>query len=85
MNMIFKTLNSINNFSKKIIFIASSFVLCACILGICLIAYNATFGNDVQLFEIGSTLIKKSCIAFTEFVSCALVIDFIGRNFQNDD
>ncbi len=85
MDKIFKTLNSINGFSKKIIFIASSAVLIACISGICLIAYNSAFVHDVELFEIGSMLIKKSTIVFAQFIIGALIIDWINTTLQNND
>ena len=85
MNTIFKTLDSMNNFSKKIIIFSSSAVLIACIAGICLIAYNSCFAQEIELFEIGSTLIQKAIIVFSHFTIGALVIDWFNANMQNDD
>lgn len=85
MDKIFKTLNSINSFSKKIILFASCAVLIACIFGMCLITYNSAFVHDVELFNIGSTIIRKSTIVFAQFVIAALVMDWVNNNIQNDD
>jgi hypothetical protein len=85
MKVIFKTLNSINDFSKKMILYSSCAVLIACIVGISLIAYNTAFANDVELFTIGSTLIQKSSVAFVQFIIGALIIDWFNTKFQNDD
>lgn len=85
MNIIFKTLDSMNSFSKKIIILSSCAVLSACIIGICLIAYNSCFAHDVELFKIGSTLIQKAITVFCHFTIVALVIDWFNANMQNDD
>ncbi len=85
MNIIFKTLNSINSFSKKIIVFASCATLIACIAGISIIAYNSCFVHEVEFFKIGSTLIQKGIIVFCHFTIGALIIDWFNANFQNDD
>ena len=85
MNTIFKTLNSINDFSKKMILYSSCGVLIACIIGICLIAYNSAFAHEVELFKLGSTLIQKSSVAFAELIIGALAIDWFNTKFQSDD
>ena len=85
MDKIFKTLNSINDFSKKIIFFSSFVVLITCIVGVGIIAYNSAFTHQVELFNLGALLIQKSTIVFAQFVIGALVIDWFNANFQNDD
>ena len=85
MNTIFKTLNQINSFSKKIILISSAVAMAFCITGICMIIYNSCFVKGVELFTIGATLIQKSIIVFSHFIVGALVIDWFNANMQNDD
>ena len=85
MNTIFKTLTSINDFSKKMILFSSFGVLVACIAGISLIAYNATFAQEAELYKIGSALIQKSSVAFAELIIGALAIDWFNTKFQSDD
>ena len=85
MNTIFKTLNSMNNFSKTIILISSSIAVMFCIVGICLIVYNTCFVHGVELYNIGARLIQKSTIVFAHFTIGALVIDWFNANMQNDD
>ena len=69
-------LNSINNFSKKIIVFTSiiSFMLCMCGVGI--IIYSASNGSSIMLHTIGSTFIYTSIVLFAQFVIGSLVIDF---------
>lgn len=69
-------LNSINNFSKKIIVFTSiiSFMLCACGVGI--IFYDASIGSTIALHTIGSTFIYTSIVLFAQFIVGSLVIDF---------
>ena len=85
MNTIFKTLNSINSFSKRLIFFASLFVVSFCIIGITLIMYNQAFTNQVELYQIGSTMIQKSVVVFSHVVIAALIMDWFKNAFQNDD
>ena len=85
MDKIFSTLNSINSFSKKIILFGSVFVISCCIIGICLIAYNHAFVNNVELYTIGSTLIQKSTVVFAQVTIGALVMDWFKNVFQNID
>lgn len=85
MDKIFKTLNSINGFSKKLIFFGSVFVLGCCILGITLIMYNHSFVDQVELYAIGSKLIQKSIVVFSQVVVAALVMDWFKNAFHNDD
>ena len=85
MDKIFKALNSINGFSKKLIFFGSTFVLGCCIIGITLIMYNHSFTNQVELYTIGSTLIQKSIVVYSQVVIAALIMDWFKNTFQNDD
>ena len=85
MDRIFKTLNSINSFSKKLILFGSVFVVASCIIGISLIMYNQAFVNQVELYTIGSSLIQKSTVVFAQVVIGALMMDWFKNVFQNDD
>ena len=77
-------LNSINNFSKKIIVFTSiiSFVLCLCGVGI--IFYDASMGSTIMLHTIGSTFIYTSIVLFAQFVVGSLVIDFFKAVIDSD-
>ncbi len=85
MNNLIKSLNSINNFSKKIIFCVSIIVLLACIISICLIAYNQLFANEAILYNIGTAILKKSLYTLSSFCIVALILDMLDRVFKNDD
>ena len=64
MDKIFKTLDSINTFSKKVILGASMFAVAGCNVGIVLIVYNRIVANEVELYALGSSLIQKSISVF---------------------
>ncbi len=83
-NKIVSHLNSINNFSKKIIVFTSiiSFVLCACGIGI--IFYDASIGSTILLHTIGSTFIYTAIVLFAQFVIGSLVIDFFSAIINSD-
>lgn len=85
MDKIFKSLNSINSFSKKIICYGCVFVLLLCILGACLIFYNNIVTQEVALYEIGSTLIQTSTVVFAQVVIGSLVIDLFNTMIQNNN
>ena len=85
MNNLIKSLNSINNFSKKIIFCVSMIVLVACIISICLITYNKVFIGEATLYSIGTTLLKKSLFILSWFCIAALSFDLLDRAFKNSD
>ena len=85
MSKIFNTLNSMNNFSKKLILFGSVFVVAFCIMGISIIVYNHAFVDQVELYEIGSTMIQKSIVVFSHVTIGALVMDWFKNVFQNDD
>lgn len=84
MNNMIKTINSINNYSKKIIFFASVGLVIACSISVCLIIYNATFYNQVELHNIATTLIKKSSTIYTQFIIGAILMDCISKNMNDD-
>ena len=75
---VFERLNSINNFSKKVIKWGClfSFLMCAC--GIVVIAYNQIYLNKIAVYNIGSTLIYTAIVSFAQFVIGGLLIDFFG-------
>lgn len=87
MSKIVNRLNSINDFSKKIIVWSSivSLILCTCGIGI--IIYNVNTVSTLSLHTIGSSLIHASIILFSQFVIGSLVIDFLGAviNSHDDD
>lgn len=84
-NKIVSHLNSINNFSKKIIVFTSiiSFALCACGIGI--IFYDASIGSTIMLHTIGSTFIYTAIVLFAQFVVGSLIIDFFSAVINQDN
>lgn len=85
MDKIFKSLNSINSFSQKIIFYGCIFVIAFCIVGAGIIAYNNFFVQEVALYEIGSNMVQTSTVLFAQVVIGALVIDWFNTIIQNND
>lgn len=85
MDKIFKSLNSINNFSKKIICYGCIVVLAFCILGAGIIFYNNMVAQEVALYEIGSSLIQNSTVIFAQVIIGSLVIDLFNTMIQNND
>lgn len=85
MSKIFKSLNSINNFSRKIIFFGCIPVLCFCLIGAGIITYNNFFTNEVALYEIGANMVQTSTVLFAQVVIGALVIDWFNAIIQNND
>ena len=85
MNKIFKSLNSINNFSKKIIFYGCFVVLAFCLMGACLICYNNAITQEIALYELGSTLIQTSTVLFAQVVIGSLIIDLFNTMIQNNN
>ena len=85
MDKIFKSLNSINNFSKKIICYGCIVVLAFCILGAGIIFYNNLVTEEVALYEIGSSLIQNSTVIFAQVIIGSLVIDLFNTMIQNNN
>ncbi|MBO5142567.1 MAG: hypothetical protein J6C46_06155 [Clostridia bacterium] len=85
MDKIFKSLNSINNFSRKIIFYGCIIVLAFCLVGACIIGYNNLVTQEVALYELGSSMIHTSTVVFAQVVIGALVIDWFNTMIQNND
>ncbi len=85
MNNLIKSLDSINNFSKKIILRVSIIVLVACVISICLITYNGLFIGEATLYTLGTTLLKKSLYILSWFCIAALTFDLLDRAFKNGD
>lgn len=85
MDKIFKSLNSINSFSRKIIFYGCLIVLAFCIVGAGIIAYNSLVTREVSLYELGSSMIHTSTVMFAQVVIGALVIDWFNTMIQNND
>lgn len=87
MSKIISNLNSINNFSKKIIVWVSVISLLLCIGGISIIVYNALALETISLHTIGSTMIYHSIVLFAEFVIVGLILDFFNTliTYHDDD
>ena len=84
MNKIITSLNSINAFSKKVIFFGCTIVLIACISSICLIAINSTFVHTASLYDIGVTMIQKFTRVFAYVIIAALLMDWFSK-MQDED
>ena len=85
MDKIFKSLNSINSFSRKIIFFGCIVVLAFCIIGACIITYNNLAVQEVALYQLGSNMIQTSTVVFAQVIIGALVIDWFNTMIQNND
>lgn len=84
MDKIFKSLNSINSFSSKIIFYGCMVVLAFCIIGACIIGYNQLFTQEINLYDLGVSLIQTSTVIFAQVVIGALAIDLFNTIAHND-
>jgi len=84
MDKIFKSLNSINSFSSKIILYGCVFVLAFCIVGAVLIGYNQLFTQEIGLYELGVNLIQTSTTVFAQIVIGGLAIDLFNTFAHND-
>lgn len=85
MDKIFKSLNSINTFSRKIIFYGCIIVIAFCVVGAGIIAYNSLVTEEVALYQLGSNMIHTSTVVFAQVVIGALVIDWFNTIIQNND
>lgn len=85
MDKIFKSLNSINNFSRKIIFYGCIVVLCFCVIGAFIISYNNLFAQEVQLYNLGANMIQTSTVMYAQVIIGALVIDWFNTIIKNND
>lgn len=85
MDKIFKSLNSINTFSKNIIFYGCIIVLAFCILGAVIIGYNSIVTQEVTLYQLGSNMIQTSTVVFAQVVIGALIIDWFNAMMKNND
>ena len=84
MDKIFKSLNSINSFSSKIILYGCIFVLAFCIVGAVIIGYNHLFTQEIGLYELGVNLIQTSTIIYAQIVNGGLAIDLFNTIAHND-
>lgn len=75
---IFERLNSMNNFSKKVIKGGCTFSFILCMLGVTVIAYNELYLNKVATYNIGTTLVYSAIVSFAQFVIGGLLMDFFG-------
>lgn len=78
MDKIFKSLNSINNFSRNIIYYGCLIVLAFCFIGVGLILYNNVVTQEVGIYEVGTAFIKNSTVIFAQVIIGALVIDLFN-------
>ena len=85
LHKICERLNSMNNFSKKVIKGGCTFSFVLCILGIGVIIYNQLFLNKVATYIVGTTLIYTSIVTFAQFVIGGLLMDFFGTVLSNHE
>jgi len=78
LHKIFERLNSINNFSKKVIKGGCTFSFILCMMGMTVIAYNQLYLNKVATYHIGTTLVYTAIVTFAQFVIVGLLMDFFG-------
>lgn len=85
MDKIFKSLNSINSFSRKIIFYGCFIVLAFCFMGACLICYNNVVTQEIALQELGKHFIQTSTVLFAQVIIGSLIIDLFNTMIQNNE
>lgn len=78
LHKIIDRLNSMNNFSKKVIRGGCTLSFIMCVMGVSVIAYNQLFLNKIATYNIGTTLIYTSIVTFAQFVIGGLLMDFFG-------
>ncbi len=86
-NKILNRLNSINDYSKKIIIYASAICLLLCIGGIGVLLYDSNVAHSFTLHNIGCSAIHAGTVLFAEFIIGSLAIDFFNAliNSHNDE
>lgn len=87
MGKILNRLNSINDYSKKIIVYASMLCLVLCISGISLLLYDSNISHSFELHNIGCSTIHAGIVLFAQFIIGSLIIDFFNTliNSHNDE
>ena len=85
MSKIVNRLNSINEYSKKIIICSSMISLLLCSVGVGIIIYNSAVLQTMSMYAIGSSLIHAAIILFSQFTIGSLVIDFLNAVIHTDD
>ncbi len=85
MDKIFKSLNAINSFSKKIIMYGCVIVLAFCLIGACIIGYNNFSVQEVALYQLGANMIQTSTVVFAQVIIGALIIDWFHTMIQNNN
>ncbi len=80
---IFERLNSINNFSKRIIKWGCTFSLLMCLFGVGIIEYNEFALNKISTYNVGSTMVYTAIVVFAQIVIGSLLIDFFGKLLSN--
>ena len=78
-------LNSINSFSKKIIKYGCIFSFILCMMGATVVAYNQIALSKIALYNIGTSMVYTSIVAFSQFVIGGLLIDFFGVLLSNHE
>ncbi len=78
-------LNSINDFSKKIIIYIYIISLSMCVAGISVILYNSFSESTIILQKIGSNMVYSAIVLFAQFLGLSLVIDFFNSILHNND
>ena len=79
LHIIIEKLNSMNDFSKKIIKGGCTFSFILCAIGVAITVYNQIALNKIILHDIGTTMAYTAIVAFAQFVIGGLLIDFFGK------
>ncbi|MBQ9267649.1 MAG: hypothetical protein IJ217_05175 [Clostridia bacterium] len=85
MGKIVKSLNSVNSFSKNIIMTGCYISLFLCMVGILLVGYNNFVRQEVELYNVGSTMIYTAGVLFANVTIGGLIIDFFNTMVNNND
>ena len=76
-------LNSINNFSKRVIFAGAIISIALCIVGLGIVTYNENFLQKISMYTIGTSLIYSAITVFSQFTIGGLIIDIANSLFKN--
>lgn len=82
---VMEKLNSVNQFSKKVIVAGAIVSMALCIIGIGIVTYNKNVIQTISLYSIGTSLIYSAIMLFSEFTVGGLVIDLANNVLKSHD
>ncbi len=83
MNKIFEKLNSISQFSKKVIIVGAILSAALSVIGLSIVTYNKNVLQTISLYTLGTSLIYSAIVLFSEFTIGGLAIELAGTVIKN--